>query len=199
MQLQTRVLYGFGRIASKCADISSILFETGEIVKQAFHTTRREEADDIKRMRTDGIDQFIADGPIHKWRLKLTFVVLQPIHDLIVLLVLGAGIKELFILFMLVDDIEKAFVGAISSVKHLALAIEDEFLEIEGYGFCDAEILRILGHVQLEFLANPEEMINGVPAGEDYSGKFGDLDFLFPEILGGDGLEPDEWTKLHFN
>ena len=66
---------------------------------------------------TDNFFNIITDSAIHERSGKLAIICFEPVHDLIILLVFGTGIKELFILLMLVDHIKHAFVGAISPVK----------------------------------------------------------------------------------
>ena len=39
---------------------------------------------------------------------------------------------------MLIDNVEKAFIGSVGAVKNFALAVQDEFLEVKRHGFGDA-------------------------------------------------------------
>ena len=84
---------------------------------------------------------------------------------------------------MLIDDIEKTFVGTIRPIENLTLTVEDEFLQVECNGLCNTEILGVLRNIDLEFLSGPEKMINGMAAGENDRAIKGDLNLLLSEIL----------------
>ena len=47
----------------------------------------------------------------------------EPVHDLIVLLIFGTGIKKFLILLMLVDYIKHAFIGAIGTIKNFSFPV----------------------------------------------------------------------------
>ena len=100
---------------------------------------------------------------------------------------------------MLVDDIEQAFVGTIGAKKHLTLAIKDEFLQVKSHRFRYTEVLGVLRHHYFHLFTDAEEMVNGVPAGEDDRRILGDIDLLFSGVLGRNGLQPDERMEVHLD
>ena len=124
---------------------------------------------------------------------------LQPIDDLIILLIFRARIKELLILFMLVDDVEHAFVQSVGAIENLPLAIEDELLEIEGHRFRDTEIFGVLRHDHFHLFTNTEEMIDSITTREDHGCILRDINLLLPEILGRDGLQANERMESQFH
>ena len=99
---------------------------------------------------------------------------------------------------MLVDDIEHALVQPIGAIEHFALAVKNEFLEIKGDGFRNAKIFRILGDDYFHFFTDPEEMIDGIAAGEYHRGKCGNIDLLFAEFLDRNGFHLNERPKVNF-
>jgi hypothetical protein len=199
LQGQAGIFRGLEGIVAKYPDDRTVLLELGEIIEQAPDAAGRKETDDVKFLLVKYGLHIIADGAVHEGGGKFALVVLEPVHDLVVLLVLGTGVEELFVLLVLVDDIKHAFVGAIGAVKNLPFPVQDELLEVEGHCFGYAEIFGILRHADLHFLAGAEEMVDGVAAGEDNSGKILDLNLLLTEFLGWNGLQPDERKELHFD
>src|SRR5205814_1288408 len=67
------------------------------------------------------------------------------------------------------------------------------------YGFRDAEVLCILGNTYFHFLANAEEMIDGIAAGENDRRIIRDLDLLFAEIPGWYPLQADKRMKVQLH
>ena len=99
---------------------------------------------------------------------------------------------------MLVDSIKHAFIRSVGAIKYFALTVQDKFLEIKSHSFCNAEILGILRNADLHFLANAEEMVNSIPAGEDHPGILLYLYFLFTEIPCRYALQADERIEVQF-
>src|SRR5262249_10971269 len=124
--------------------LGAVLLEFWEVVKQAPDPTGSEEADDIVFAFVEDVLDVIADGPVHERRGETTVIVLQPVDDLIILLVLAAGVQELLVLFVFVDHVEHALVQSVRAIEYFPLAIEDELLQIEGYGLSDTEIFCVL-------------------------------------------------------
>lgn len=87
MKLEAGILDGLGGIAAESADERAVLFVPGEIIQQALHPAGREEADHVKTMGFQ-FGHVIADRPVHEGCLEFAFVVLEPVHDLVILLVL---------------------------------------------------------------------------------------------------------------
>ena len=94
-------------------------------------------------------------------------MVFQPAHDLVVLLIFRAGIEEFLIFLVLVDDVEHAFIAAVTAIEHFALAIQDEFLQIQGHRLGDAEIFGILRYTYFQLFAGAEKMIDSISAGKN--------------------------------
>jgi len=113
-------------------------------------------------------------------------------------LIFGTGVEEFLVLLVFVDDVEHALVQPVGAIEHFSLPVEDEFLQVKRYGFGDTEVFSVLGDTDLHLFADPEEMVDGVTAGEDDGGELWDVYFLFAEILGRDGLQPDKRMECKF-
>ena len=126
-------------------------------------------------------------------------MVFQPAHDLVVLLIFRAGIEEFLIFLVLVDDVEQALVGAVRTEEDLALAVQDELLEIERHSLGDTEILGILGYGKFQLFTDPEKMVNCMTAGENDCTEKRNFDFLLPELFGRDAFQSDEWMEIQLH
>ena len=198
LEFHTGIFNGFRGVIAKCADNGAILFIAGKIVVEAFYAAGCKETDHVKILYVHRFLDIVADGPVHEPELVLAFICFEPVHDLIVLLVLAAHIEEFFVLLVFVDDVEHAFIGAICAVKHLAFAVKDELLEVEGDGFGDAEIFGVLADGDLHLFAHPEKMVDGIAAGEHHGRIVHDIDLLFAELTGGYAFEFDEGMENQF-
>ena len=123
MQGETGLFDSLGCIAPIGADEDAVLGEAGDVVDQALDTAGGEEADDIEALGDEQFTYIVADGTVHEGRGKLTAMRLQPVHDLVVLLIFRTGIQESFVLLMLVDDIEQRFVRTVRTEEYLSLAV----------------------------------------------------------------------------
>ena len=85
------------------------------------------------------------------------------------------------------------------AIKDLALTVKNEFLKIKGHCFSYAEVLGILGNTLFHFLANPEEMVNSITAGEDHCRMILNINLLFPEFLSRNSFEPDEGMEIQLH
>jgi len=130
VQGETRLFHSPGSIAAKGADLGTVLLEFGVVVKKASDAAGSKEADDVVFALIEDLPDVIADRPVHERGSKSAIVQFEPVDDLVVLLVLRTGVKELLVLLMLVDDIEHALVQPVRTIEHLALAVEDELLKI---------------------------------------------------------------------
>ena len=83
-------------------------------------------------------------GPIHVRSGEFTLICFEPADDLIVLLVFRAGIQKFLIPLMLMDHVQHTLVRSIIAIKYFSLPVQDEFLQVKGYGFRDTEILGLL-------------------------------------------------------
>lgn len=199
VQCKAGIFHCLGSVIAKGADLGTVLLELGVIIKKAFYAAGSKETNDIVFALIEDHMYVVADRTVHKWGSKSTIIQLQPVDDLVVLLIFRAGIKELLVLLMFVDDIEHAFIQPVRAIKDLAFPVENEFLKIERYGFGNAEILGILRHADLHLFADTEKMIDSIAAGENDSRILCNVDLLFPEIFGRDGFQTNEWmkSKLH--
>jgi hypothetical protein len=137
----------------------------------------------------------VADRPVHEGSDKSAIVELEPVDDLIVLLVLRTGIKELLVFLVLVDNVEHALVQPVRAIEYFPLAVEDKFLEIQSDRLGDTEILCILGYADLHLLADAEEVIDRIPTGKDYSRELGNVDLLLAEIFTRNRFKSNERIK----
>jgi len=199
IQCKPGIFHSFGSVVAKSPDLGTVLLEFGIIVKETFDTAGRKETDYIVFALIEDYLHIIADRTIHEWGGKSTIIMLQPVDDLVVLLIFGAGIKELLVLLMFVDDVEHAFVQSIRAIENFPLAVQYELLEIKGHSLRNTEILGILRHADLHLFTNTEKMIDSIPAGEDHSRELCNIDLLLPEILGRYGFQANERmeSKLH--
>src|SRR5437868_4233827 len=97
---------------------------------------------------------------------------------------------------MLVDHVEKVLIGTIGTIKHFSFPVQYELLKIKRNSFSNTEILGILRHAHFHFIANAEEMINGVSARENYGCIMANVDLLLPKILGRDAVDNYKWVKI---
>jgi hypothetical protein len=107
----------------------------------------------------------------------------------------GAGKQELLSL-VLFDQIEQ-FRCRFVAVKNLTLPDNNVFLQVVGCLLRDTEVLHIRWYLDPTFLANPEEIVDGVPTGEDYSRMGQNADFLLPEIFEGNTLYFNKWSEVN--
>ena len=83
-------------------------------------------------------------------------------------------------------------------IEDLALAIDDELLEVVGYLLVDAEVLHILRDADTKLFAELEEVLHRLTRSEDDSGVVEDVYLLVAELTGSDRLDFDECTKGSF-
>ncbi len=91
---------------------------------------------------------------------------------------------------MFTYHILKATSTAIGRKKYFALAVQYEFLQIEGYGLGNAEVFHILRYLYLQLLAYPEKVIYSVAAGKDNSSILGYIYPLLPEVFARKSFNP---------
>jgi len=195
IQGETRFFNGPGSVVAERANLGAVLLELRVVVKETSHTAGSKETNDIVFTLIKDFPDVVADRPVHEGGDKSAIVRLEPVDDLIVLLVLRTGIKELLVFLVLVDDIEHALVQPVSAIEYLTFAIKDKFLEVQGDRLGDTEILRVLGNADLHLLADAEEVIDRIPAREDNGGELGNVDFLFAEILTRNRFKTNERIK----
>src|SRR6218665_603715 len=106
------------------------------------------------------------------------------------------GIEKFFIILMLINYVEKAFVTAICSIKHFTLPVQNKFLKIQGYRFCNAKVFGILRYSYFHFFANAKEMVDGISAGKYYGGISGNINFLFSKIFCQNTFYNDKGIKI---
>lgn len=127
---------------------------------------------------------------------EVVVVLPQEVRD-IILADIRAREQELFTLVFL-DDL-KQVAGILESGEYLPLADNNVFLEVIGCLFGDAEILHVRRHLNLQFAAKAEKMVDGIAAGENDSRIIQDLNFLFSEFFYRHRLNLNEGTEIDFN
>ena len=80
-------------------------------------------------------------------------------------------------------------------VMHLALAEDDELLQIKGHCLGLAEVLHLLIGLGAKFLGKFEEMVDCRLRGEDDGSEVGDADFLCPELFRTKRFDANEWLE----
>jgi hypothetical protein len=115
----------------------------------------------------------------------------------IVLADIRAGEQELFVL-MLLDNLEQV-TRILEASEDFPLSDDDVFLEVVGSLFGDAEIFHVRRHLDFQFTAEAEEMVYGIPAGENDGRVVQDFDFLLSEFLYGNGFDLNERTEIDLN
>ena len=75
---------------------------------------------------------------------------------------------------------------------HLALAEDDELLQVKGNCLGLAEVLHLLVGLGAKFLGKFEEMVNRRLRGEDDGREVGDTDFLCPELFRAERFDADQ-------
>lgn len=100
---------------------------------------------------------------------------------------------------MFIYYIKHTLIAAICTIKHLTLSVENKFLEIKRNCLGNAEIFSVLRHIHFHFLTNPEKMVNGIAAGENYRRVILNIDLLLAEFLCRDGLKLYKWMKIKIN
>src|SRR5436190_19189461 len=100
---------------------------------------------------------------------------------------------------MLIYCIKHAFIRSISAIKNFTFPVQNKFLQIQSHSFSNAEILCILGYIDLKFLACAEKMVNSIPAGKNNSGIILYFDLLFTELLGRNSFQTNEGVEIKFH
>src|SRR4051812_39479604 len=100
---------------------------------------------------------------------------------------------------MLVDNVEQAFGTAINTVKYLTLAVEDKFLQVKRYSFCNAKIFGVLRYHNTHLIAHAKKMINGVAAGKNNGRVCLDVYLLLAKFFGRYRFQFDKGVKVQFN
>ena len=196
---QTCFFHCFRSIVSKCTDHGSVLFKLRKIIKQTFYSTGcKKQITSYSFLASTSFTSLLCVRYI-KASSKFAIICFQPVHDLIILLVFRTYIQEFFILFMFVDHIKHAFIGAIGTIKHLSFPVQNEFLKIERHCFSNAEIFGILRNTDFHFFAGAEKMIDSIAAGENYPGIILNLNLLFAEILCRNSFQTNKRMKIQFH
>ena len=106
--------------------------------------------------------------------------------------------EEVELLAVLLHDRYQLRLPPCFGIEDLALAVDDELLEIVGYLLVDAEVLHILGDGDTELFAELEEVLHSLARGEDYCRMIKDVHLLIAELTWSHRLDFDECTKRSF-
>src|SRR5690554_1930118 len=100
----------------------------------------------------------------------MIYLILLHVYGHLITTIIRAGNDEPLAALMLADDLNQAGGAAVRRKKDFPLSVENEFLKVERYGFRNAEVFHILGHLNLKFLANAKKMVNGTSTTENHCG-----------------------------
>ena len=81
------------------------------------------------------------------------------------------------------------------AIKHLALAILDIVLQVEGYRLGGAKVFHILTHALAQLFNHAEEVIYRILAVENNSRIFTDMYTCFTEFAGGYAYHLEKFVK----
>lgn len=107
------------------------------------------------------------------------------------------GYEELLV-FVFEHEGKQVVNLACIAVEDFALAVLDVALDIKRYGLCNTEILHVFGDIDAHLLAELEEIVDGVAAGEDYSCMVEDVYTLSTKLTWGKTLNFDKGSENDF-
>ena len=191
VESESGIPYGLGGRGAECPYLYFVLFEVGEILYQRFDSRGAEKEKHIVVERL-AFFEVVAYRTVHDGFRIVDFMFFQ--YSGLLFMYVGNGEEEFFARMFQQRRYKVVEFPGISE-KYFTFAIDDVLLQIEGDGFCRAEIFHRFGYVDAQFLAQTEEMVYGCTGGENDRRIFGNRDFLLPELFGCKTLHLDERTK----
>ena len=164
----------------------------GEVLEEGLDAAGTEEDEHVV---VEGLvlGYLVADGTVHDAIGEIDVFLLEELGESGVVDV-ALGYEEAF--GAVTEDVREEVVYlACLAIEDFALAVLDVLLDVEGDGLGDAEVFHILGDVDAHLLAELEEMVDGMAAGEDDGGVTGDVYVLVAELSGGEGFDLDEGVE----
>ena len=157
--------------------------ELWEVYKQRIYTRRTEESNYVVKDFLQ-VGKVRSNGVINDGFGIIVSTLFQKIRD-IILANIRAGEKIFFILVFLqnLQQILRSF----QTGKDLPLADHNIFLKIVRRLLGDAKIFHLRRHLEFQFLANMEEVINRISACKDNRSVIQNINFLFRNSFTGTG------------
>ncbi len=106
---------------------------------------------------------------------------------------------EVFLLVVLAERRDKVVEFAGGAVENLAFAVYYIFLQVEGYGFCRAEIFHCIGNAHTHLVAQTEKVVDCRAGCENNGGEIVDVDFLLTKFTGAETFHFDKGAEHDLN
>lgn len=164
---------------SEGANAGVVLNKTGKVCLKRLNTGRTEKHKDIIIRKID-VRQVAAYRLVHYRRGIFDLAFIKHSGDIRIMNIRQRN-KVLFV-FVLVNDVHK-LIKSVCPVKYLPFAVDNIFLQVVCNRLGNAEILHGIGHLDPEFLTQPEIMINGGTAGKNYGRMRKNINPVLPEIF----------------
>lgn len=195
VQPQTCVGNGLRRRCTEAGYLHLALLEIGEVVLQRFDALRREENQHVVVRQVD-VAQVARHCVVEYGAGVFELVFVQQVGYLIVMDVAQRyEVRLVFVFAQHVNEVDE-FAGR---MENFALAVDDVFLQVNGDGLRDAEILHRLGYTDAQLFAQTEEMVDACSAGEDDCGVSQDVDFLLAELFGVNAFNMNELSEIELD
>ena len=105
---------------------------------------------------------------------------------------------EVFLLFVPCHHADEVGPASGGAEEDLALAVLYVFLYVEDNLFRESEVFHVFGKSDAQFLAESEEMVDGICRIEDYRGVCKYVYTLVAELSGADAFDADKRFECQF-
>ena len=106
--------------------------------------------------------------------------------------------NEVFLLFVACHHADEFGPTSGGAEEDLSLAVLDVFLYVKHNLFRESEVFHVFGKRDAEFLAESEEMVDGIGRIEDYRGVCKNVYTLVTEFSGADAFDADKRFECQF-